>query len=366
MDKEYNLLGILKTLGKWKKHILIATVATMIVAAIVSMFLPNYYESYAVFYASNPELAQPEPLAGEEKSNKGIYGNDNDMDRLLAIANSGGLKAELIKKFNLADHYDVNTSTGKGIDKLNKKFDKHYKVTKTEYGAINLSVEDTDPKKAMAMVRGARERIDAIAKNLILGSQKNQIDSKKAFVEKHSKALEELNKKITSAKKKYNIYNTETQGEQLAELQSKINPELDGKIAQLNYVRSQNPSSTQIKSLKYQIATLKKRKATIDKSISLFTEGALELTQLEEEFTKMNEEVIIEKERLKKLESSDVNNYQATILVEPEFEPVVKSRPRRSLIVLGLGFLAFILSSMLAVFIENTRTVDWKSIYRGE
>jgi len=113
MNNDYSLIHVLKILARWKKHILIATAAVALISVIGSLLKPNYYKSTATMYAASPTLANPDPIGGGEKLYY-IYGTGEDLDRLFSIANSGEVKTFLINKFDLAGHYDIDTSSAKG------------------------------------------------------------------------------------------------------------------------------------------------------------------------------------------------------------------------------------------------------------
>ncbi|MDF1698260.1 MAG: hypothetical protein P1U56_20595, partial [Saprospiraceae bacterium] len=78
------------------------------------------------------------------------------------------------------------------------------------------------------------------------------------------------------------------------------------------------------------------------------------------------EEIAYEKERLYKLQTSYNKSFTALHILEKESIPLEKSRPRRSIIVLGLTFLAFVLSCLGVLLIEGTRDIKWREIYASK
>jgi capsular polysaccharide biosynthesis protein len=101
MDKEYNLLGVVRVLIKWKNHIAIATVAaTLIAAAYTLFFMEDYYRSYATIYPIN--LAYNDRAAVFNLDHVEYYGNKEDVNRILTICQSGPIEGYIIEKYNLA------------------------------------------------------------------------------------------------------------------------------------------------------------------------------------------------------------------------------------------------------------------------
>ena len=79
-----------------------------------------------------------------------------------------------------------------------------------------------------------------------------------------------------------------------------------------------------------------------------------------------NKELSIEKERLKKLLATYNQSFSAVHLVEKEQIPDEKSRPKRSLYVIGFSLLGFILSCLAALLLDGTKEIDWRQVYAGK
>ena len=144
--------------------------------AIISLFLPNYYQSTTTFYAASPDLGMPDPV-GEMEKDRDYYGEDTDNDRILTIASSNEVIWYLIEKFRLYEHYDIDPSNRKSKDKIVKKFTKLYNVEKTKFEAIEISVEDKDSLMAAAIANEARVRTDIIAQSLMKEGHLKRLNS---------------------------------------------------------------------------------------------------------------------------------------------------------------------------------------------
>ena len=100
----------------------------------------------------------------------------------------------------------------------------------------------------------------------------------------------------------------------------------------------------------------KKAKAT--QELEKYAPVLSELKQLEQEQTRLFDQISLDKERLKQLNATYSVPFTALHLVEAAEIPVQKSRPKRSIIVL-LTSLCGIMLSFFAVFvIENIRGLD--------
>lgn len=365
MNNDYSLIHVLKTLAKWKKHIYIITGIVALLSVIGSLLMPNYYKSTALLYAASPTLANPDPIGGNEKLYY-VYGTGEDLDRLFSIANSGTVKSHVIDKFNLAAYYDVDTTSAKGKAKLAAKFNKLYETKKTKFDALEISIEDVDPQIAKDLVEAARLKVEAMAQAIIKESQQLTIESLKEGIQNQEKTLKITGDSLTILKERFGIYDSYSQAEAFALMTTKNDGDIVDKKAQLGIMKQFKVKRDSINKVKAQIAGLEAKMLKMDTVISLFNEGVLSVRLMEVAQNKGVEEVSLEKERLKKLESTFNKSFTAVHIVEKETVPVEKSRPKRSIIVIGLTLLAFVLSSLAVLLIDSTKNINWREIYAGK
>ena len=73
-----------------------------------------------------------------------------------------------------------------------------------------------------------------------------------------------------------------------------------------------------------------------------------------------------DKERYKQIQAAYNSDVSAIILVEKAQVPVVKSRPVRSLIVIGAVLIAFLFAVIGVLLLDNYKDVDWKKIVHAK
>ncbi len=364
MNNDFNLLDVLKVLGRWKKHIIRTTIGVALLSVIGALLMPTFYKSSTTFYAAHPDLAKPEPVGGGESS-KFIYGTGDDLDRLFSVANSSEIRNYLIGKFNLYEHYDIDSSKTKGPANMALQFTKLYNTTRTKYDAMILSMEDEDPVLARDIVRAAREKLSDRAQNLVKSSQNKSLTTSQANIKTQEIELTTINDNLIVLKSKYGIFDSQTQGEVFAQMITSVKSSLDQKEAQLKTLKTLHMSRDSIRIITSQIAGLKGKNASLRKTDSLYNAGILKVLALEQSQRRMADELSLEQERYKKLKASFDNPFTALHIVEKEEVPVEKSRPKRSIIVIGLTFLAFVLSCLGALVVDATKDINWKEIYHG-
>jgi len=292
-----------------------------IVTAVVMLLQPNFYKSSTTFYPVNNALLKP----GLQVNNQNYYGDDRDIDRLLSMANSSDLIQEIIKEYKLEEHYDINISDSKGQIKLFKRFRKLYSVQKTAYDAINLSVEDKDPKMAQQLTAAVLQKIDQKANEVIQGFQQRMYDQLKVSLTANTKSLTTVTDSLQSIKNKYGIYSSETQAEALTTLE--IN----------------SPSSQKLQN-----------------RIKNYSAGIAQVTNLQAIQSKLNNELSDIAIKIQQLETSLGATTPAVHIIESADLPIEKSRPRRSLYVLGAMFLIGLLTFSLVLIRESIDAINQK------
>jgi uncharacterized protein involved in exopolysaccharide biosynthesis len=360
MERTDNLIGVLATLYQWRKAILGLSVAAAIGTGIISLFMSNYYKSTTVFLAANPDQARPEILFG--KAGTYLYGGGNDIDRLLTIAESNELIEYLVDTFHLYEHYKIKKSGATASELVRKKFLSLYEVSKTKRDAIELSVEDHDPKLAALIANVAREKINLISQEVIKEGQRKTITSYEASIKQKIVQMNQMGDSLIQMRSKYKIYDTREMSTILTDRFTMV---------QGTYFRSKGRADAMRKnpriprdSVAFAEATVSGYKTEMDsltKILANFNVGQVNLIQLETQYFTSNGVVGDEMERVRLLRSALQAEVPAIYLLESAEAPVVKSRPKRALLVIAAGLIAFFLGVIGVLLFDTYKNADWRA-----
>ena len=204
MDKDHNLLGVVRVLLKWKSQIIIVTVAAGVIAAVYSwFFMDDYYKSYATLYPVN--LAYNDRAAIFNLEHSDYYGGKEDVNRVLTISQSAPIAAAIIEKYKLADHYKINKEKKYWKTKVRKEFDQNYKSIKTDQGAVEISIFDTDPQIAVNIINDVIAMTDSMYRGSVLDAKKQQIATFKGQVAEDQKTADSYNDTLATLGREYGI-----------------------------------------------------------------------------------------------------------------------------------------------------------------
>ncbi len=366
MEQKDNLLGVLSTLFKWKKQIIYVCLIAAVGSVVISLLLDDYYESSTTFYAASPDQALPEPV-GTEASDRKYYGEPEDIDRVLSISESKEIASYLINKYNLYEHYDIDTTHRLAPHKVNKAFRTHYNVKKTKYDAIEISIEDKDPIIATQMVNDARQKVEQLAQDLIKKTMEIKINTyKQAIIDKNNE-LDIIGDTLMAVRNRYGVYNTLTQSEGLSELIAKTESSLSRERARRGIlVGKPSIHRDTIAMIDAMIAGREKQLISLNFMLDKFNQGVSKVEVLEQIHEEAREQMSLDKERLKQLGAIKNSHINTIFIVEIGEVPLYKSRPVRSIICIAAVFITFVLSVIAILILDIYKDVKWRELINAK
>lgn len=363
-----SLLGIIGVLYRWRKKIVYFTGGVGLVSILILFLLPNYYSSQIVFFPANDEATSKGALFGNGEAVSDIGGAEM-VDRVLTYANSRGIVDYMIQKFGLFRHYDIDSTKRNAFDQCRKEFLSHYSVTKNEYGAIEIAIEDTDIFYPLPMVKEAVAKIDEMYYHSIASTKSKTIDAIWNTLQESNKKLSIINDSLQRVRKKFGIYNIETQGESLSMALITTEGDLIEKRSALQSLQGSRMNKDTIDILRAKVKGLEERYKSLTQptegslfDLNKFGKGRELVVLLESERTMLVSE--IQELSLRYAQFKTSLNVQKSIIIPSETpeQPKSKSRPKRLILSLGILMLAFVTACGAAIFFDATKNINWKKI----
>lgn len=369
LDLSFNLLDVVGAVWRWRKMIILLTVIVVIGTVVVTLLLPNYYRASLTMVPANEE----KDLFGESTKNNGLYGDEDAIDRAIIFANSAPLIGFMIDSFKLAERYKINTSTPKGEDKVAKRFRKLYDVKKNEHSGIELSIEDTDPVQAAAMLKALNNKLAELYKQATARNKSLLLETYETALKDKRKDLQRMSDSLMLLRQKYNIYDVSQQGELLAEMMVNTESKLAESQAKLDAFRTQGGKRDSIVNLTARVRGLSRKldmlrsqsdssKSTI--SLKSYNEGREKILAYEEQIESLTEDMGEIQTEYAQFKAQAQSKADAIIVLEPVEIPKVKSYPRRSIFVIAAAFLAGIIGIMGALILDLNKRIDWEKVLK--
>lgn len=138
MENYFSNIHMMKIFLKWKWHLLAIAIIAGLLGAIFSgpFFIKPRFKSYALVYPSN--IAP--------------YSDESESEQMLQWLQSEDIRDSVIKKFDLAKHYRIDTSYKYYHTTMQYLYNKNVKITKTQWESIEIVVTDQNPVIARDMV----------------------------------------------------------------------------------------------------------------------------------------------------------------------------------------------------------------------
>lgn len=138
MSRFFQNLDLLKVLQRRRLHlaawVLIAGICSIVFSG--ESFITPKYKSTAYVYPVN---IIP-------------YSMETPTEQLLQLFSSSDVRDMMVKRFRLADYYEIDTASSSGRSRLFLLYDENVTIRRTEYESVRIDILDKDPVMASDMV----------------------------------------------------------------------------------------------------------------------------------------------------------------------------------------------------------------------
>lgn len=201
MENFKNNINILKLIFKWKIHFIIIVLLSIICAVIFSgsIFITPLFKSNAVVYPAN--------IAS--------YSDESETEQMLQIFQSRDIKNSVIKKFDLAKHYKIDSNYKYFYTTLLFEYGQNISINKTPYDAVEIEVFDKDPQIACDITNSIIDFYNAKIRRMHNIKSREVISIYKEQLKNKEKDMDSLKNILYELGTKHGLYEYETQSEQI-------------------------------------------------------------------------------------------------------------------------------------------------------
>ena len=215
--EELNFKEIFSFLNRNKKALIITFIVSALVAAGISLLLPNYYKSEVTMLPSDTNSISKGVLSQMDNVDPFNFGMAADCEYILDIITSGRVMGAACREFNLAEHYGIKAD-GKELDeKLGRKLYNNVKVKRTENLGVKLTVWDTDPEYAAKIANFIVREVSIVRNEM----KREKADSICSAIERSRKLIladiDSLSDSLSKLSQEYNLYFPDGASERFAQ-----------------------------------------------------------------------------------------------------------------------------------------------------
>jgi uncharacterized protein involved in exopolysaccharide biosynthesis len=162
-EPSFDSFDFFSFLWKYRKPVIIVTVAGMILSVVVSLLIKPRFAAEVVLYPTASSSVSKTLISTQWTGNRDIlsFGEEEETERLLQILQSDKIRNKLVAQFDLYNHYEIKPDARYRKTLLNNKLKKNVRFRKTEYMAVKIRVMDTDPQIAATMANTIASLLDS-------------------------------------------------------------------------------------------------------------------------------------------------------------------------------------------------------------
>ncbi len=169
-DSKFNFESTDLIVYLWKRKIplILITVAAAIISTLVSFTITPKFKSTVVLFPASESPVSKSLLQTNYQDRVGIlgFGAEEQLERILQVLHSDDIRDQVIEKFNLMEHYDIDPLGMYPRTKLFAEYSSNIKFKRTEYNSIVIEVLDEDPQTAADIANGIASLVDVTMNNM--------------------------------------------------------------------------------------------------------------------------------------------------------------------------------------------------------
>ena len=169
-DEEFNSSNLIVFLFKWRKPLFIVMVAALFCSWFFTLpiFITPKYKSTVILFPASSSSVSKALLSEKGGKNDDLtsFGESEQAEQLLQILNSNKIRDRVIRKFNLMEHYRIDSTSKFKNSKLYKEYEKNISFGSTEYLAVEISVYDESPEMAATIANTIACLLDSVKNDM--------------------------------------------------------------------------------------------------------------------------------------------------------------------------------------------------------
>ncbi len=206
----YDSTDIVRFMFKHKWPIIIVTLVAAIAAIFVSYTITPKFKSSVILYPKT-QVAVSHALTTSELLDPDDhilnFGDEEATEQLIQTLYSEDIRFKIIEKFDLFNHYKIDSESEFPMTKLHQEFSDNIRFKRTEYQAVEISVMDTDPVMAANIANEIASLLDSVLNRMqnevaveILKVVEEEYNLLEAEIQNIEKAMTEFKGKASDPK----------------------------------------------------------------------------------------------------------------------------------------------------------------------
>lgn len=331
-SKEFDSINLISFLYKWRKTVLIITLAGTLISVLVSYLIEPKFKSTVVLFPTSTSSISKALLSEDRGQKLDIlqFGEEEEAEQMLQLLNSDEIRSRICEKYNLMGHYDIDTMDKFKRTKLFNEFQNNITFKRTEFMSVKIEVLDKNPDTAALIANDIARLLDSTKTRM---QKERAIEAFKIVEKEYFERLNEIQKMDDSLAvlNKLGIYDYESQSEVISEQYA---------------ITIAKGDTRAIKAL--------------EEKLKIIADYGSAYVSIRDNLEFEREHFNLLKTKYKEAKVDAEQELPGKFIVNNAFPAEKKSYPIRWLIVLVSGLSAFLFAVLLVIGIENLSSLKLK------
>ena len=206
-NTSFDLVDIIRTLQKKRRFIIIMTLVAIVLGCLFLVIRHKKYKGAATFFVNNPLYGDRSTLfRSEEMRYVDYFGGDDEVDKIMALANSDTVRDRIIRNCQFQEIYKNDINDPNGHAALMSIFSKNFNIKRTEYKDVQVSYIDRDPVIAANVANMSVKVLEETYRHYYTAMKLNIYTSINDKVIQLDSAINTLTDSLANLRDKFGIY----------------------------------------------------------------------------------------------------------------------------------------------------------------
>ena len=207
MTPRFDLIDMVQTAYRRRRFIILVTLAAAAVGAVGHLVGKKKYKATSEFIVANPMYSDRNHFYRVNTDRYVDYfAGEDDIDRVIAIAQSDAVKNEVVRRRGLFAKYKLDSTKRDDVFKLSQLWKKHLSVMRTEYKNMEISFTDEDPEVAAAVANETVNVVEEIYRGYYMNIRLMMHNAIMAKMREADSAIVQLTDSVAKLRERYQIY----------------------------------------------------------------------------------------------------------------------------------------------------------------
>jgi tyrosine-protein kinase Etk/Wzc len=162
----YNFSSVDLLIYIWKKRTILIGIGLIagIASIVISLLITPMFESSVIMFPTSNASISKDLLSQNYTGRQNVhgFGEEEQAEQLLQILNSEPIRARIIQKYNLGEHYEIKANEKYPITRLYEEYQSNINFRLTEYMSVEISVLDRNPEYAANIANDISDLVDTV------------------------------------------------------------------------------------------------------------------------------------------------------------------------------------------------------------